>query len=133
MSACQCVPTRGTRAFVDDAWVTTSGSASPSWTLSILFFAEHEVASLRLPSSWFGRPHDKWHQLTEAATVGDEVQVRLDDKQVLRLDEDASGEERVLRVFIRGGRWHWTEYGGDTDHSEVLAVGAVEFYVPFHR
>jgi hypothetical protein len=119
---------------VDDAWVTTSGSASAIVDAIEAFFAEHEVASLRLPSSWFGRPHDKWHQLTEAATVGDELQVRLDDKQVLRLDaEDASIEERVLRVFIRGGRWHWTEYGGDTDHSEVLAVGAVEFYVPFHR
>jgi hypothetical protein len=116
---------------VDDAWVTTSGSASAIVDAIEAFFAEHEVASLRLPSSWFGRPHDKWHQLTEAATVGDEVQVRLDDKQVLRLDEDASGEERVLRVFIRGGRWHWTEYGGDTDHSEVLAVGAVEFYAPY--
>ena len=119
---------------MDDAWVTSSGSASAIVDAIEAFFAEHGVASLHLPSGWFGRPHDNWHQLTEAATVGDEVRVRLDDKQVLTLDaEDGSVEERRLRVFIRGGRWQWTEYGGDTDHSEVLAVGAVEFHAPFHR
>ena len=114
--------------------MSSSGSASAIVDAIEAFFAEHEVASLLLPSGWFGRPHDSWHQLTEAATVGDEVQVRLDDKQVLTLDaEDASVEERRLRVFIRGGRWQWTEYGGDNDHSEVLGVGAVEFHAPFHR
>ena len=98
------------------------------------FFAEHEVASLRLPSGWFGRPHDNWHQLTEAATEGNVVVVRLGDRRVLTLDaERVSSEGRVLRVAIRGGRWRWTEYGGDNEHTEVLGLGVVAFYAPFHR
>lgn len=100
----------------------------------IAFFAEHEVASLRLPSGWFGRPHDNWHQLTEAATEGGAVLIRLDDQQVLTLKAEAtSSEDRVLRVTIRGGRWDWTEYGGTRKHSEVLGRGVVEFHAPFHR
>jgi hypothetical protein len=100
----------------------------------IAFFAEHEVASLRLPSGWFGRPHDNWHQLTEVATEGGGVLIRLDDKQVLTLKAEATSlEGRVLRVTIRGGRWDWTEYGGDQRRTEVLGRGNVEFHAPFHR
>ena len=95
------------------------------------FFAEHEVASLRLPSGWFGRPHDNWHQLTEVATQGADVLVRLDEKQVLRLDAEATSlEARVLRVKIHDGRWDWTEYGGHKEHIEALAPGLVEFHAP---
>ena len=98
------------------------------------FFSEHEVASLRLPSGWFGRPHDNWHQLTEAGTAGDGVVVRLDERQVLTLDaKGTSAQARVLRVAIRSGRWDWTEYGGDAEHSEVLGPGVVEFHAPFHH
>ena len=97
------------------------------------FFAEHEVASLRLPLGWFGRPYDNWHQLTETATEGSEVLIRLDDSQVLTLEvEGMSPVGRTLRVTIQGGRWHWTEYGGDIEHDEVLGPGVVEFHAPFN-
>ncbi len=100
----------------------------------VAFFADHEVASLRLPSGWFGRPHDNWHQLTEVATEGGDVLIRLDGTQVLTLEAEAtSSEERVLRVTIRGGRWDWTEYGANQEHTEVLGPGNVEFHAPFHR
>ena len=92
------------------------------------FFAEHEVASLRLPSGWFGRPRDNMHQLSEVAIDGDYVLVILDGKQVLTLDaEGASADARVLYVKICGGRWAWTEYGRDQEHSET---GAWERGVP---
>ena len=85
------------------------------------FFAEHEVASLRLPSGWFGRPHDNMHELSEVALEGDHVLVTLDGTQVLELDaEGTSAEGRVLYVKVRRGRWDWTEYGDEKKHSEAL-------------
>jgi hypothetical protein len=67
-------------------------------------------------------------------TAGDAVVVRLDEGQVLTLDaEGVSGEARVLRVAIRGGRWDWTEYGAEAEHSEALGPGVVEFHAPFHH
>lgn len=118
---------------MNDGPVTSSVSPSTIVEAVSAFFAEHEVASLRLPSGWFGRPHDNWHQLTDVVTEGDHVLVRLDETQVLRLAaEGASSEGRVLRVSIRGGRWDWIEYGGDRAHSEVLRSGTVEFHAAFH-
>lgn len=110
-------------------------AANPSAIAAAIhaFFSEHEVASLRLPSGWFGRPYDNQHQLTEATTAGDSVVVRLDQRQVLTLvAEGASEEAGVLRVAVRGGRWDWTEYGGEAEHREVLESGLVEFHASFH-
>jgi hypothetical protein len=122
------------QAAVNDGRVTSSPDASTIADAVNAFFAEHEVASLRLPSGWFGRPHDNWHQLLGTATDGDDVLVHLDDTQVLTLDADGlSTDGRVLRVAIRGGRWRWTEYGGHNEHEEALEPGFVEFHAPFHR
>ena len=112
----------------------TSSSDDPSAIADAVsaFFAKHEVASLRLPSGWFGRPHDNWHQLTGATTEDENLLLRLDDKQVLTLlTEGLSSDHRVLRVAIREGRWDWTEYGGTQEHTEVLEAGNVEFHAPF--
>ena len=97
------------------------------------FFKNHEVASLKLPSGWFGRPHDNWHHLTEVATQGDLVLIHLDENQTLRLNaSNAAVDGRTLRIVIRAGVWDWIDYGGTTAHHEVLDQGAVEFYAPFH-
>ena len=123
----------GAPEVVDDDRVTSS-SGDPSDIAEAVnaFFAEHEVASLRLPTGWFGRPHDNWHELTGSTAEDENVLVRLDDKQVLTLQVEAvSSLERVLRIAIRGGRWDWTEYGGDREHTEVLGPGDVEFHAPF--
>jgi hypothetical protein len=118
---------------MEDERVISQADPSIIVAAIVAFFAEHEVASLRLPSGWFGRPHDNWHHLTEVATEDGDVLVRLDEKQVLRLDAEATSVEgRVLRVKILGGRWDWTEYGGEREHSEVLTPGEVEFHAPFH-
>lgn len=125
---------RSNSVIVNDGRMTLGADASTIAEAVNTFFAEHEVASLRLPSGWFGRPHDNWHHLTEASALGDRVVIRLDDRQVLTLDaKGVSAEDRVLRVSIRGGRWHWTEYGGDTEHREGLKAGPVEFHAPFHQ
>ena len=67
------------------------------------FVAEHDVASLRLPSGWFGRPHDNMHRLSGVGVDGDHVLVTLDETQVLTLDAaDSTVDGRVLYVTIRG-------------------------------
>lgn len=114
----------------------TSSSGDPSAIAAAIraFFAEHEVASLRLPSGWFGRPHDNWHQMTGTTTDGESVLVRLDERQTLTLlAESVSSEGHLLRVTIRGGRWDWVEYGRDQEHTELLGPGDVEFHAPFHH
>ena len=96
------------------------------------FFARHEVASLRLPSRWFGRPHDNLHHLTAAASDGDEVVIRLDNVQVLTVEAShATADGRVLGIEIRRGTWVWTEYGGNRVHREDLEAGIVEFHAPY--
>ncbi len=96
------------------------------------FFAEHEVASLRLPTGWFGRPHDNWHHLSEVGAQDNEVVIRLDEIQVLRISVEATASPgRILRLTIPGGRWDWTEYGGERRHAEVLGPGIVELHAPF--
>src|SRR5689334_11307216 len=132
-AACECDSRDSARAFGGDEPLSSSGNPTAIAGGLRAFFAEHEVASLRLPSGWFGRPYDNWHQLTETTREGSDVLVRLDDTQVLTLDAVAmSPEERVFRITIRGGRWRWTEYGADVEHNEALGHGVVEFHAPFH-
>lgn len=119
---------------VQDGWVATEANRAAVVNAVVAFFTEHGGASLRLPSRWFGRPYDNLHQLSDARTRADSVLVRLDDKQVLTLDaERAFSHDGVLLVAIRGGHWRWTEYGGDTEHDEVLEPGIVEFHAPGER
>ncbi|MCV2393904.1 hypothetical protein OEB99_06255 [Actinotalea sp. M2MS4P-6] len=93
------------------------------------FFAQREVASLELPSGWFGRPHDNLHRLTGAATSGDEVRIELDGTQRLNINPiGARVDGRVLRIEIARGTWVWTEYGGDRKHTEALTAGTVQFH-----
>ena len=90
---------------VNDARVCfSSGNPSAFADAVSAFFAEYEVASLRLPSGWFGRPHDNWHQLTQATMEGENLLVRLDDTQVLTLQAEAvSSDGRVLRIASEEG------------------------------
>ena len=113
----------------------TNGSAREAIVDAVAaFFEVHEVASLKLPSGWFGRPHDNWHQLTGVWTDGQRVHIRLDQTQDLELDTSgASVDGRILRVVIRAGSWGWTDYGGSERHHESLDEGAVEFHAPQHR
>ncbi|WP_091756895.1 hypothetical protein [Pedococcus cremeus] len=114
--------------------MTSSSDASTIAQAVTAFFPDHEVAGLRLPPRWFGRPFDNWHQMSQAATDGDRVMIRLDSTQILTLDaQDASLDGRMLRIVGRGGSWSWTEYGGDVRHEEVLGSGCVEFSAPFHH
>ena len=113
----------------------TTGSAPDAIVDAVAtFFNDHEVASLKLPSGWFGRPHDNMHQLSEVSTDGQRVRICLDQTQ--DLDLDASGfsvDGRTLRVVIGAGSWDWTDYGGSERHHESLDRGEVEFHAPYHQ
>jgi len=98
------------------------------------FFAEHEVATIKLPSGWFGRPNDNWHQLTEVSVTGPLVQVRLDETQQLELVASAVAVDgRILRIAIDRGGWTWISYGASERHQEALNAGDVEFHAPYHQ
>jgi hypothetical protein len=117
--------------------VAVSSPKEPSTTVEAIsaFFVEHGAASLCLPSGWFGRPYDNYHRLTGVASDGDDVVVRLDERQLLRIRPEGtswSRESDVLTVVISGGRWNWTSYGGDQEHAETLGPGHVELHAPFH-
>jgi hypothetical protein len=60
--------------------VATSKAAEAIAEAVAMFFGNHEVASLKLPSGWFGRPYDNWHQLTKVSIERDLVLIRLDEK-----------------------------------------------------
>jgi hypothetical protein len=126
---------RGTAAHAvcDDATVILSSGPTAIVEAVQTFFAEQRLASLRLPSGWFGRPNGNLLQLTETSADGPRVLVRLDDRHVLTLDaEDVWADGKgVLGIQVGGGLWHWVEYGSDVAHDEVLGPGMVEFHAQF--
>ncbi len=97
------------------------------------FFEEFEVASLKLPSGWFGRPHDNWHQLERVETREDLLTIVLDGVQVLSLSgpQGARVLGRTLRITgFESGKWESTEYGGTTRHEQRFTASDVEFVAP---
>ena len=96
------------------------------------FFAELEVASLRLPSGWFGRPFDNQHQLTDVLVDSEALRIILDEHQVLtmRCAGPSRWEGRVLAVPVNGGECAWTEYGGTTRHNDQFGAGRIELHAP---
>ena len=97
------------------------------------FFSEFGGASLQLPSGWFGRPFDNFHQLAGVRSTGAELEITLDDVQVLTLHIDGAAvhDGRVLSVPVLGGRWEWTGYGGSDRHTETVPAGEVRFHAPY--
>lgn len=94
------------------------------------FFGSWEGASLKLPSGWFGRPHDNFHVLTSVSIVGDALVIVLDERLELRLSRpqriDVDGP--TLRVGgFTGADWKWCDYGTGAEHREHFDGGVVEF------
>lgn len=94
------------------------------------FFARWSGASLRLPSGWFGRPHDNFHELTSIAYDGQALTIGLDGQQELWIDRPAvvavDGRTLTMSAFAEA-RWVWVEYGGTERHIERFSEGAIEF------
>lgn len=94
------------------------------------FFSRWGGAGLKLPSGWFGRPYDNFHELTSVSVSDDTLVVVLDERQTLRLRSPGSTETdgSVLRVdgFVEA-EWTWFEYDTDAEHRERFDRGTVEF------
>lgn len=99
------------------------------------FFEQREVASLKLPEGWFGRPYDNWHQLSDVEFDGPTLVITLDAAQILRVrtSDRVVVEGRTLRVPVADGTWKWTPYGDRGELSRISAIGAgtVEFHAPW--
>lgn len=94
------------------------------------FFSRSGGASLKLPSGWFGRPHDNFHELTSATVVDSTLVIVLDERLQLRLHgpQRANIDGGVLRLDgFKRADWKWYEYGTDAEHLERFDGGAVEF------
>lgn len=94
------------------------------------FFGRWGGASLKLPSGWFGRPHDNFHELTATFVIGDALVVVLDERLELRLHNPqvARLDGSILRVegFTQVD-WTWYDYDADAEHRERFDGGTVEF------
>jgi hypothetical protein len=94
------------------------------------FFGQVGGASLRLPSGWFGRPHDNQHELTSIEVDGETLVIFLEDHQVLRLTDPRviEVEGRSLRIAsFAAATWEWTEYGSGQRHREEFNSGTIDF------
>lgn len=112
----------------------TSPSADPDAPAVIRnFFERHDVASMRLPGGWFGRPYDNWHQLSRVEFDGATLVITLDDVQVIRLRGPGQVviDGGTLTIPALEGSWKWTPYGGSAEpRREPVGMGAVKFHAP---
>lgn len=94
------------------------------------FFARWGGAGLKLPTGWFGRPYDNFHELSSIEAVGGTLVVVLDDRLTLRVrnPRTATADGPVLRVEgFDDAEWIWYECDTDAEHRERYDEGAVEF------
>jgi hypothetical protein len=88
-------------------------------------------ASLKLPTGWFGRPHDNQHRLTSSHVLGDRLVIELDGQTVLMLAHPTTAEVDGACRRVSGfthGVWDWDEYGSGRPRLQTFAGGTVEFH-----
>jgi hypothetical protein len=107
----------------DSTTVETVFSVVRDW------FAAVRLASLELPSGWFGRPYDNLHRLTWLAHRGDKVIMELDDRLHLIItgpaEVDANADELRIVGFARA-TFDWQEYGSvPRSHAETFVDGQI--------
>ena len=70
--------------------------------------------TLRFWGSWFGKPHDNWHEIVDCAAEGDILRVRFRNDEVLSVSSPrgASINEATFRIENASRvRWEWFYYG----------------------
>ena len=95
------------------------------------FFERVGRASLKLPTGWFGRPHDNLHELTGIAREGESLVLQLDQRHQLTLTGGLTATETdgTLRLtdFTRA-TWRWVGWGSAAVPQERhFDGGTVEF------
>lgn len=95
------------------------------------WFAGVGGASLKLPSRWFGRPHDNQHRLTGASVSAGRLLLELDRSLLLTLAHPSSVAVEGGCLEIAGfthGTLDWDDFGGSASHLETFEAGVVEFH-----
>lgn len=70
--------------------------------------------TLRFWGQWFGRPHDNFHVITGAVAEGDELEVRFNAGETLRIFDPVKASVGVDQFVIGDAsrvRWEWPMYG----------------------
>ncbi len=98
------------------------------------FFNKVEVAGLKLPNGWFGRPYDNWHRLTDVHATEDEgMVIELDGQLQLQFlgQVRVKIDDNILQLSgFTDLNWNWTEYGSPVHHREHFDSGVVELVGP---
>jgi hypothetical protein len=99
------------------------------------WFEATEVASLVLPSGWFGdRPYENQHNLTYVAQRPRKLIVELDDQLLLTFTGLTSAVQNADGQLVLSGFtqcvFDWEEYGAPNPHVEVFHAGEVRFAPP---
>jgi len=70
--------------------------------------------TLRFWGSWFGRPHDNWHQVVACEASDLVLRVRFNEGEVLSVWSPRGGvfDDRTFRIQnAQRVRWEWFYYG----------------------
>lgn len=96
------------------------------------WFARAKLASLELPSGWFGRPYGNLHQLTCSQARGGKLLIELDGRLHLLITRPSLVE--VDGAILRIGQFEqavfdWLEYGDvQTPHAEIFNAGLITLH-----
>jgi hypothetical protein len=95
------------------------------------WFAHVGGAGLKLPSGWFGRPHDNFLHLSWVSAAANRLMLVLDDQLVLVVAHPTTLLARNNSLQIGGYRhavWDWDEYGNGRSHIDCFDdQGTIEF------
>ena len=98
------------------------------------WYAVAEVASLQLPSGWFGRPFDSRHRLTASFVAADRLVLVLDDRVLLCLAHPTTVQAVPESLRISGfpyGTLDHDDYGsGGGSHVQAFREGEVVLVRP---
>lgn len=94
------------------------------------WFSIVRLASLELPSGWFGGPRRSLHQLTNAVAWHDRLILELDQQLLLVITAPSvplqQGNELVIERFDQLV-FDWQEFANRRPHSEAFTSGAIRF------
>jgi hypothetical protein len=94
------------------------------------WFQKVGLAGMILPTDWFGRPDDNFHQLTWIAARNRKVLIELDQQLLLTITQPKQAQVREAELLIEGAAQvvlDWEEYGSFTPHVENCGPGSVRF------
>ncbi|HWG72668.1 MAG TPA: hypothetical protein VG184_01300 [Acidimicrobiales bacterium] len=97
----------------------------------VQWFERVKLASLELPTGWFGRPHGDLHQLTWSGSASRRIILELDEHLLLMATDPGpvSCDERSLTIpSFAQLVFAWEEFGNRRPHLQGFTTGALRFW-----